>query len=228
MTPHCCAAVHRFFAPVSPVVAAARGYAGPPPARRRIWADRRDTIKNTPPEAGREARAANLDALFGRATEPRRPWARAATGGARRRRRGVAQGNPEFRSAEGLDDQGDDIQTPAAEHDDPRAPTRRRYSVDARGSGDRRVRAELVGAPCPPCQFDDESGRSRASSSCRREGAAGSSEAHEAQAARNAPGRCLSRRSRERPVLIHPRRPGTSTLHARDQLLQPIPIFSRS
>ena len=29
-----------------------------------------DTIKNTPPEAGREARAANLDALFGKAPEP--------------------------------------------------------------------------------------------------------------------------------------------------------------
>ena len=62
----------RFFAPVSSESSRLReGHAGlttgSPADLDRIGYD---TIKNTPPEAGREARAANLDALFGKAPEP--------------------------------------------------------------------------------------------------------------------------------------------------------------
>ena len=62
----------RFFAPVSSESSRLReGHAGlttgSPADLDRIGYD---TIKNTPPEAGREARAANLDALFGKAAEP--------------------------------------------------------------------------------------------------------------------------------------------------------------
>jgi hypothetical protein len=62
----------RFFAPVSSESSRLReGHAGltsaEPADLDRIGYE---TIKNKPPEAGREARAANLDALFGEAAEP--------------------------------------------------------------------------------------------------------------------------------------------------------------